>query len=191
MEWDFSDAEIGDGAAKDAAGANRQARLDWVMKVARLLWGTGFRRPLAEAARVSVPSVEAWALGKRFPSAEAVGLVYQAVHQRRRLLDVALRAVPRVAALPALDPLPADEQAGDWTAVNLAPAAEPAPAPAAKALTEKQLARIERALEARGVRVLLGPPGDPTIRARAEADRAAGRVVYVADLSQHADLIGE
>ena len=71
------------------------------------------------------------------------------------------------------------------------PAAAPAPAPAAKVLTEKQLARIERALEARGVRVLLGPPGDPTIRARAEADRAAGRVVYVADLPQHADLIGE
>jgi hypothetical protein len=72
-----------------------------------------------------------------------------------------------------------------------APAAAPAPAPAAKVLTEKQLARIERALEARGVRVLLGPPGDPTIRARAEADRAAGRVVYAADLPQHADLIGE
>lgn len=157
----------------------------------RAAFGKLWPAPLAAAAGVSESLARSWKAGTRVPSQEAFEAVYNVLLRKiDGLLEVS-RQFPLKSGVP-LNPLPAEEQAGDWIAAAgpQVDAAAPTPAPSA-ALTERQLARIERALEARGVRVLLGPPGDPTIRARAEADRAAGRVVYVADLPQHADLIGE
>lgn len=201
MEWEVTRKQVAETVGNEAERATRQERLDWVVRAARAVWGDSWRVQVAKAAGVSSSLVQLWAEGKRYPTGQTVGRVYEAVDVRARLLDVAMKACPRGAPV-VLQPAQREEQGADWSAVPgiaeaAAPAAAPAPAARGPGRPRKPPTpeKIAAALEDRGYKIRdrgsYPKWYDAAMRAKDDADRAAGRVVYTDELMQHAGILDE
>lgn len=100
---------------------HNMSRLEWMRKAAKAAYGPEWPARLSAAIGVSSSLARAWRAGTRKPSQAHVDAFKGVLIQRVSVLDAALKASPLgeiEAELAAkFNPLPASEQAGDWTSV--------------------------------------------------------------------------
>lgn len=173
-----------------------------------------FLRSVAQAAPVD-PSSAVWAIAHALPQVTGGAAAGELLSEQWRgpppptsgapcpwpMSDAELEAsIQRAAALPAMPPPPQVQHEGGGFSVPLDAPAAAAPAPAAprprgRPRKPPTPEKIAAALEDRGYKIRdrgsYPKWYDAAMRAKDDADRAAGRVVYTDELMQHAGILDE